>query len=435
MDYSYHILAAAIFEHLWRTVFMVVLLVFSAFFSGSETAFFNLPRRQIHKLSHSAVRIERLIATILSDPNRFLTALLFGNMAVNILFCAASSMFSLQIGKAAGAAYGTLFALISFLALLLCGEMLPKSLAYSNSKRFCRFAAPACYLLIRILSPILKILDFLIVRPSVRLFVRPETSAEVSVNQLRVLLESSHRQGLISNDENQLLTEILKFSFLKARHVMQPRVEMSACSIYAPVEQIKQEMIQKGLVKIPVYTKSLDSTVGIIYLRDIFLNPDRPAASLVRKVQFIPEQKSVESLIDYFKQTHTDIAVVVDEYGGIAGWIQFEDIIEQLLGPMEDVADRDPIEQIGPLTYRLLAGLSIHDWGEAFGIDIEEQRLTTIAGFVMTLLGKIPKEGETVLFKNMKFTVETVQNNRIQTIILSLEPIVQNEPKTRYDKT
>ncbi|MBC8378066.1 MAG: hypothetical protein H8E62_02740 [Planctomycetes bacterium] len=135
----------------------------------------------------------------------------------------------------------------------------------------------------------------------------------------------------------------------------------------------------------------------------------------------------MESLIDFFKQTRTDIAVVVDEYGGIAGWIQFEDIIEQLLGPLEDVADRDPIEQIGPLTYRILAGLPIHDWGEAFGIDIEEQRLTTIAGFVMTLLGKIPKEGETVLFKNMKFTIEKVENNRIQSIVLSLEPVVKND--------
>lgn len=427
MDYSYHILSAAIFEHLWRTMFMVVLLTCSAFFSGSETAFFNLPRRQIRKLSHSAVRTERLIALILSDANRLLTALLFGNMAVNILFCAASSMFSLQIGKSSGAAYGTFFALLSFLALLLCGEMLPKSLAYSNSKRFCRVAAPACYLLIRVLGPVLKTLDFLVVRPSIRLFIRPHASTEVSVNQLRILLESSRRQGLISNDENQLLTEILKFSFLKARHVMQPRVEMPACSIDAPLEQIQQEMIQKGLVKIPVYTQSLDAIVGIIYLRDIFLNPDRPAASLVKKVQFVPEQKSVESLIDFFKQTRTDIAVVVDEYGGIAGWIQFEDIIEQLLGPLEDVADRDPIEQIGPLTYRILAGLPIHDWGEAFGIDIEEQRLTTIAGFVMTLLGKIPKEGETVLFKNMKFTIEKVENNRIQSIVLSLEPVVKND--------
>ena len=424
MENACTILAANLFSHAWQTVFMLVLLGCSAFFSGSETAFFHLPRRQVRRFSSSAIRLERLIAVVLSDPNQFLTALLFGNMAVNVLFFAESSILSLQIGRSLGTVWGTLFGLVCFVLLLLCGEMLPKSLAYSNSKRFCLIASPACYLLVRLLGPVLKMTDVIIIQPVIRLFVRPETTAGVSVNQLRTLLESSRRRGLISNDENQLLGEILKFNFLKTRHVMQPRVEMPACSIDASVEQIKQTMHQKNMVKIPVYAGEIDSVVGVVHLRDLFLNPNRPAASLVRTVHFVPEQKTVESLIEFFKETRTDIAIVVDEYGGIAGWIQLENIIEQLLGPIQNVAEQETIEQTGPLTYRLLADLSIYDWGHAFGIDVQDQRLTTIGGFVIALLGKIPKAGDVALFKNMKFTVEKVHNNRIQSIILSLEPLV-----------
>lgn len=420
-----HILAANLFGHLWQAVFLILLLAGSAFFSGSETAFFHLPRRQVRRFAQSAVRLERLIALILSDPNRFLTALLLGNMAVNVLFFADTSMLSLQIAQSLGAAQGAVFAGVCFVMLLLCGEMLPKSLAYSNSKRFCLVASPACFVLVRLLGPVLKLMDVVVVQPAIRLFVRRQKTANVSVNQLRTLLESSRRRGLISNDENQLLGEILKFTFLKARHVMQPRVEMPACSIDTPVERLKHLMNQNNLTKIPVYTKDIDSVVGIVHLRDLFLHPDRPAGKLIHKVHFVPEQKTVESLIDFFKQTRTDMAIVVDEYGGIAGWVQLEDVIEQLLGPMEDIEESEPIEQIGPMSYRLLADLSIYEWGDAFGIDVEDQRLTTIGGFVIAMLGKIPRPGDTAVFKNMKFTVESIEQNRIRSVILSLEPLVQ----------
>lgn len=421
------ILAVTLLGHFWQAVFLLLLMGGSAFFSGSETAFFHLPRRQVRRFSQSPVRLERLIAVVLSDPNRFLTALLLGNMAVNVLFFAVSSMLSLQIGQSLGPLEGALFAGVCFMLLLLCGEMLPKSVAYSNSKRFSMVASPACYLLVRGLGPILNLMDVILVRPAIRLFVRRKHTSDVSINQLRTLLDASRRRGLISYDENQLLSEILKFNFLKVRHVMQPRVEMPACPIDVPAEQIKETMNRCRLTKIPVYTKAIDSVVGIVHLRDLFLYPDRPARTMMHKVHFVPEQKTVESLIEFFRELRTDMAMVVDEYGGIAGWVQLEDVIEQLLGPLEAIEEQEPIEQIGPMTYRLLADLSIYEWGDAFGIDVEDQRLTTIGGFVMAILGKIPKPQDVAVFKNMKFTVEKVDNNRIRTVVLSLDPIVKNQ--------
>ena len=415
------LLARIAFENLFQIVFMAALLFCSAFFSGSETAFFHLSRRTVRQFSRSEIKLERLIARTLLNPNQFLTALLFGNMLVNVLYFAITSMMSFQVGRSAGSAIGTGIAVSGFMLLLLFGEMLPKSLAYTNTRQFCLFAAPACYFLLKVLNPLLFAIDGGIVQPAIRLFIRPQRKTGVSVNQLKVLLDSSRQQGLISGHENQLLAEILKFSFLKVRHVMQPRVEMPACSIRTPLKTARQEILDKGLVKMPVYTKSVDSIVGFVHLRDLFLHPERPLSTLVRTVQFIPEQKSVESLIDFFQKTKTDTAIVVDEYGGVAGWIELDDIMEQLLGPLEESSEGEPIEKIGPMKYRLQANLPIHEWMEAFGINVEEERIVTIGGFVIALLGKIPKEGDEVLFQIIIFCVDSINQNRIRSVILSLE--------------
>jgi CBS domain containing-hemolysin-like protein len=190
-------------------------------------------------------------------------------------------------------------------------------------------------------------------------------------------------------------------------------------------------MLGKNITQIPVYTKSIDSIVGLIHLRDLLVHPERSLSTLVRHAQFVPEQKSVESLIDFFRQTKTDTAIVVDEYGGVAGWVELDDVMEQLLGPLEEADEGEPIEQVGSMEYRLRANLPIHEWMDAFGIDIKQERQVTIGGFVIALLGRIPKEGDEVLFKNVRFIVERVKQNRIQTILLTLSSLdeTQKEPR------
>jgi CBS domain containing-hemolysin-like protein len=432
MDIAYETILASIFvEHLLYIVFMIVLLGCSAFFSGSETAFFHLSQRTVRQFAQSGKKMERLTATTLASPSQFLTALLFGNMLVNVLYFALTSMMSFQFGRSSGPVVGTLVAMSGFFLLLLFGEMLPKSLAYKNARQFCLLTVPACYLFLKILGPLLLIIDLFIVQPTIRLFVGTPKKADISTNQLKVLLDSSRRQGLISGNENQLLAEILKFSFLKVRHVMQPRVEMPSCCVRTSVKSVTQEMLGKNITQIPVYTKSIDSIVGLIHLRDLLVHPERSLSTLVRHAQFVPEQKSVESLIDFFRQTKTDTAIVVDEYGGVAGWVELDDVMEQLLGPLEEADEGEPIEQVGSMEYRLRANLPIHEWMDAFGIDIKQERQVTIGGFVIALLGRIPKEGDEVLFKNVRFIVERVKQNRIQTILLTLSSLdeTQKEPR------
>jgi len=420
-------LAAVLAQYLWQVLLLAILLVFSGFFSGSETAYFQLSRKTVRQFSLSGNRFERLVARILQDPNRFLTALLFGNMTVNILFFAISGTLLYQIATQYGPLAGTIAGAVSFTVILIGGEMLPKSLAYGDTRRFCTLSSPVNYLIMRILSPILKILDILILKPTLRLFVMPHKTGAISINHFKFLLESSRRQGLISNDENQILMEILKFSYLKVRHVMTPRVEMRACASTLSIETMKRQMVANRNTSLPVYRGSIDDIIGFIHLRDILLNPDKSVQALLKKAHFVPEQKTVESLIEFFKQTHTDQAIVVDEYGGVAGLVELDDITEHLSGTVEETAAKDPIESLGPLTYRLQANLSIYDWMESFGLDdFKEERLTTIGGFIMAALGRIPKPGDQVKMKNMTFTVETVSSNRIETVILSLLPTSEN---------
>jgi CBS domain containing-hemolysin-like protein len=419
-------------ENIARIIPMLILLACSAFMSGSETAFFNLSRRQVKNFKNSAHRLQKLAAMLLDNPKRLLTSLLFGNMVVNVLFFALASVLSLNTAKQLGSMAGVITAATSFVVLLLFGEMLPKSLAYSHSKQFCIAAAPASYLCTRILAPVIRIFELVLVTPLLRLLTGPAETAgpggNVTVEQFKTLIESSRQQGLITDHENRLFAEVIELGFLKVRHVMRPRVDMITCSATDSPQKAQRLMTENNLTKIPVYAKKMDNIVGYLHQRSLLLSLDVPIAKLLKKVNFVPEQKSVESLLEFFRKSGTDMAIVVEEYGGIAGVVSVEDIVEELIGPIESAGPIEPIEQTGPLQYRLAANLAIHDWAQVFDIEPARSRLATVGGLVTALLGKIPKQGDHALLGNLKFTVEKVRKHRIESLLLELLPVsAQNQ--------
>jgi CBS domain containing-hemolysin-like protein len=418
---------AALIENIWQIILMAILLLVSGFMSGSETAFFNISNSQLISLKKSTNKFEQLSARLLARPKQLLTSLLFGNMAVNVLFFSLASVLSIDFGKTAGPAAGTVSAIVCFFALLIFGEMLPKSIAYSESKRFCRTAAPFCYVCTRILSPLVKVLDFCIVTPAVRLFgpaIRPKKNGElVTANQFKLLIDSSMQTGHIDLSQNQILSEVVELSYLKVRHIIKPRVDMITCQVTEPHQRIEQIMLENKITSVVVCDGDIDNIAGILSHRDILLNPDEPIKKLVNKPTFIPEQKSLESLLDFFRKSGNDFSIVVDEYGGIAGVVSLEDIVEELIGPIEPAATDEAIEQIGPLQYRLKGNMAIHDWAEAFGVEPGQSPYSTIGGLTTALLGKIPKQGDAANIKNIKLTVEKVARHRIETILLTFEPI------------
>ena len=412
------------FYRVWEPVLMLVLLAGSAFFSGAETAFFNLSRRQTKLLQESKHRLQNLTASLVNRPGQLLNCFSFGNMTVNVLFYAVASVFTIRVKEQSGLTAAAATAFVTFIALVLLGEILPKSVAYANSKSLSVAAALPAFLCLQIFAPLQFVFKYFILEPALRLFLGPARSPKViTVGEFKSLIETTRKQGLITADENKLLTEVIELGFLKVRHVMRPRVDMIACAVTDSPQTAREKMGKNHLTKLPVYVRTIDNIVGLVYLRQLLLEAATSLDKIVQQVHFVPEQKTVESLLEFFRKSRTDTAIVVDEYGGIAGSVRLEDIAEELFGQIEPTSGIEAIEQIGPFEYRLAGDLAIRDWPEVFGVDLAETRVATIGGLVTALLGKIPKSGDIAYLKNLKFTVEKVQKHRIETLILTFESL------------
>ena len=407
---------------------MLLLLGASAFFSAAETAFFSLSRRQIAQMAQSKHLLAHLVVGLLKNPKKLLAGILLGSMTVNILFFSLGSVLTLSVGHHHGTVAATIVGFLILTVMIIFAELMPKSLAYSNSQAIALATALPCYFCLQVLSPIRWVLNAFIVEPSLRILLGPRMHVQpITTNQLKNLIESSRQRGLISADENQLLGEVIEFGLLKVRQVMRPRVNIVSVSVTASNTQAREIMINHRLTKLPAYSGATDNIVGLVHLRQVLLSPDTPLVRLVDKVNFVPEQKTVESLLEFFRSSKTDIAVVVDEYGGIAGIVSLEDIVEELVGPIEPLKGIEPVRQLGPMTYRLAGNLAIHDWADAFGIDIAESRLATIGGLITALLGKMPRPGDTACLRNLKFTVELVRKHTIEYVVLELMPLEKRE--------
>jgi CBS domain containing-hemolysin-like protein len=418
---------SGVYHNIGHILFMLLLLVCSAFFSGAETAFFNLSRRQIKLLQKSEHHLQKLVGILLNQPKKLLGCLLLGNMTVNVLFFAAASILTVRVGRQIGPVYAALAACLAFSLLVLFGEILPKSVSYANSRRVSVAAAVPAFMCLKVLTPIILVFRLLIVEPTLRLLLGPSRPAKaITTDEFKSLIEHVRKRGLITADENRLLGEIIELSFLKVRHVMRPRVDMITCSVTERPGKARELMQKNHLTKLPVYVGTRDNIVGLVSLRRLLLELDKSLDRLVQEVHFVPEQKTVESLLEFFRRSRSDTAIVVDEYGGIAGSIRLEDIAEELFGPIEVTEQIQPIEQIGPFEYRLAGHLAIHDWADVFSIDPEETRISTVGGLVTAALGKIPKAGDIVYLKNLKLTVERVRKHRIETLILSLSRLANN---------
>jgi CBS domain containing-hemolysin-like protein len=311
-------------------------------------------------------------------------------------------------------------AVISFVTLVLLGEIVPKSLAYKNSRILSVFAALPIYFCIRLFAPLDALFKFVILEPVLRLSLGATRKIKaLTMEEFRTLIDANQKQGLITVNENRLMTEVVQLGYLKVRHVMQPRVEMISCPETTSMETAQDLMREHNLTEIPVYAGTIDNIVGIVRLRQILLEPVLSVEKIVQRVHFVPEQKTVESLLQFFRQVKTDLAIVVDEYGGIAGCVRLGDIAEELFGDVESTKVFKLIEQTKPYEYRLAGCLNMRELVYLFGIQREDIRQSTIGGFVTALLGKIPSPGDTVHWKNLNFAVEIVQKNCIKTLMVT----------------
>ena len=419
---------AILYNNLIYLLVMIALLGCSAFFSGTETAFFSLSRAAIKMMRQSRHTRQGLVVRLLDRPEQLLGSLLLGNLIVNILFFTTASILAVRFERHLGLTAAAIVAFAALIVLIFCGEILPKYLSYNHAQVISLTCAVPVFLVVRLLSPIVALFRLIIVKPLLRMLLGSVRHAKtIRPDEFKTLLEAADHRGLITARQNKILTELVDFGFLKVRHIMRPRVDLIACAITEAPQRARQIMAEHGLTKLPIYSDSTDDIVGVIRHRDLLLQHDVALDQLIERAQFVPEQKSVESLLEFFRESHTDTAIVVDEYGGVAGSVSLENIAEELLGPIAMADGGDLVEQIGPGRYRLAGQLSIFDWAKQFGVTPTETQVTTLGGFVTALLGKIPEAADVVSWNNFTFTIEQVGNHRIETVLLSIESVEETD--------
>lgn len=407
---------------------LILLLACSAFTSASEIAFFALSLNDIEELKKSNKKNDKIILQLREKPDYLLSTLLIFNNLVNVsVVIVASELLYCILGVNIDEVIKFLIdtVLITFVVLLF-GENMPKIYASSNPLQFARKAAFPLSILSKILYPI----SWLLVKPTSRV-KRLEKHANTSVS----MDELSQAFELTSNEikeDKEILEGIIKFGNINTVGAMTPRVDVVAISDTASFKEVIDLIINAGYSRIPVYQENIDEIRGILYVKDLLPHIDKPDfdwRTLIRKPFFVPQTKHINTLLEEFQQNKTHIAVVVDEFGGTAGIITMEDILEEIVGEITDEYDEDEgrmYVQINENTYLFEAKILLNDFFKIKGIqraDFEDSigEAETLAGLILELKGEIPDQEAEIDFKQYKFTIVSSDKRRIKSIKLSIE--------------
>ncbi len=417
-------LGAFVISNLWRLIALALLVVCSGFFSGSETALFSLSRADLLRYRQTGGAVGRTIDSLMRHPRRLLMVILLGNQLVNVAFFAIATTLMLDLGDVRGVGrWRTLLLPAPLILIILLGEVCPKNLAVSKPRSFAKAVSGPLAVLVKLLGPLQRAFSTFLIDPLTRLLApaRP-VAVTLRPSELSELLELSSRRGLISPNEWTWLQEVIQLGRRKVADIMVPRVDIVAYDVDAPAAGLVQLFRQTGLVKIPVHRGDLDNTLGVVYAKELLLAPDRQLATLVKPALYVPETGAVDKLLDQFRRNKTQMALVVDEYGGVAGLVTLEDALEEIVGDI--VSDGEPapnpVRSVGPGEWLIDGNLAVHDWADVFEIDLTAERISTIGGVVMELLDRVPRAGDVTRTGNLEFTVESMRGHRIRLLRLRM---------------
>lgn len=404
---------------------LLLLVGASASFSGSETVLFSLTPAQLQHELNSLNPLRRRAARLMANPKKTLLVILLGNTAVNVfIFSLSFTLFenlSHRLGPAADVA-GAVFAMA---AVLVGGEVVPKIAGVRLAPALVPYAAAYVSAVSYVLWPIAKLLDVTLVDPLTRLILGATHGRvrELSNDELKILLEMSRRQGLIDPSENSFLRQVVDLHFLRVSDVMVPRVEVQAFDVAGSPEKLRDLIARTRLKKIPVYEGSIDNIVGLVYAKILFLTEVKQVRDVLMPIKFVPQNADCEQLLAHFRSTRTQLAIAVDEYGGMAGLVTLENVLEAIVGELHDPEDQQTTPEIVALSdtaYDVSGGLSVHFWAETFGLPRLTAKVATVGGLITAQLGRPARVGDTVRINNVKLRVTAVQRRRVERVQLEL---------------
>jgi CBS domain containing-hemolysin-like protein len=406
---------------------MLVLLGLSGFFSASETALFSLNPLQRKAMQAEGGRFAKLAVQLSERRRQALRTILLGNLIVNVSFYSLSTTLAIGIAAGHGAAGASLRAgaigLACLAVLILFGEVFPKLIAVNFSRQIACLAALPIDVIHRLLEPVWQRTDAIFDRLAGHLRFGSRHVRRLATDELHQLVGFSEQRGVITSLESSLIAEAVELADLKVSEVMVPRVDVTCFDVRRPLEELRELIRQTQHSKIPIFRGSRENILGIVRGRDVLLSDHTMLEALMRPARFIPELASLGVALEQLRQDATHVAIAVDEYGGFAGLITLQDVLEEVVGEIE--GEHEPsqplVEQLAPARYRLAGALSLRDWGELSGVKVSFPNFGTVGGLVMLLLGRVPREGDRVVFEDLTFTVERVQRHRVASVLAEFD--------------
>jgi len=395
--------------------FAIIGLIFSFFFAGSETAFISTNSLRIEIWVRKKLRSARRAQKYFKNPDIFLSTTLVGNNLANVIATTYATIFLITYWDK------TITWVVITLTILLFGEIIPKVF----------FRTYAHTLILKIVY-IIKIFHFLL-NPLILLATKISSfvirifnlgggkneSNKFDKDDILVMLREARLSGVVDDEEQKFISKVLNLPDTFVREAMVPRTAIQAINENSNIADIRQFMSDKGKSKIPVYKSNIDNITGIIFMFDLFAdNPTRD--DVIKPVTYIPENKKCNELLREFKKTSTSIAIVIDEYGGTAGLVTIEDLVEELLGEIEESTEKSdqPIIRINKTTWKIKASESIETINEQINVNIPEGDYETLAGYILSELGHIPEPGEKIALKNGSLIVTRAGKNLIEEVRL-----------------
>ena len=401
---------------------MAVLLLLSAFFSGTETALFSLTREQVKRLRGQGRHVDKMLALLAGNPSGLLIAILFGNIVVNVLFFSLSVVVALGVGRRHGEGWEAAIGVAVLVLVILVGEIFPKALGISFPERVVRLNSLPLRNWYRFLGPVRRVLEF------ITRHLEPAGQGETQLNadELKLLIEATRHDPTFGKQEKAIVEDIVNLPEIRVRELMVPRVEQLFRRADAPAGEALRAAAGQELELVPVYDGEEDNIVGVVEVRELFINndPALPLSAFVHPVRFVPETKRADEMVREFLAEGLRMVCVVDEYGGLAGTVCLEDLLEEVVGEF-DALEVPAIEQLGESTYRLQGSLGIREWRSLFVGFLPDEvvrtlALDTVGGLVVSLLKRMPEPGDVVQVRNLRFTVGPVRSNRIESVLLEL---------------
>ena len=409
---------------------LVVFLIFSAFFSSSEAAFLSLQRTRIAHLVTSGAPGSERIASMIGQPERLLSTILLGNNLVNVAFTALVTVLILKIdalGEGGGIVVATV---VGTTALLIMGEIIPKTIAWRNAERAAFLYARPLKWVETLMLPLVIILQWTSRRVSSALGGVSVTQS-ITEGEFRSLIDIGEAEGTLEPVEAEMLENVFRFGDRQVREVMTPRTEIVSIERGATLREFLSVYAENSHTRFPVYKETVDDIIGLISSKDILkamstrgIDYDGSVTDLTRDAHYVPETKRISELFDELRQSGNQMAIAVDEFGGLAGLVTLKRLSEEVVGPVgeEGAAPEEEYETIDKDTFQVDGGMSIDEVNEELEIGLPSGDFETIAGFALEVLGHIPAEGEQFDYGPLSFEITQMDALKIETIRVTRTP-------------